>query len=118
MVERGAVIDADGHVVEADSEILEYLPPPYRGQQQLLAYPFFPTLDGWHRSARRVTDASGIYIERPTAADWLGYLDEANIAASVLFPTAGLAFGLISDPLWAAGLARGYNDWLQDRFLR
>jgi predicted TIM-barrel fold metal-dependent hydrolase len=29
-----------------------------------------------------------------------------------------LAFGLIADPDWAAGLARAYNDWLYDRFLR
>jgi hypothetical protein len=111
------VVDADGHIVESDQEIFDYLPPPYRGEQQLFAYPFFPTLDGWHRSARRVTDASGIYIERPTAESWLAYLDEASIAATVLFPTAGLAFGLIADPLWAAGLARAYNDWLHDRFL-
>lgn len=117
-MKRGPVIDADGHVVESDQEIFEYLPSPYRGEQQLFAYPFFPTLDGWHRSARRVTDASGIYIERPSAEDWLSYLDEANIAATVLFPTSGLAFGLIADPLWAMGLARGYNDWLHDRFLR
>ena len=118
MVDHRPVVDSDGHVIEADLEIFEYLPPPYRGQQQLLAYPFFPTLDGWHRSARRVTDASGIYTERPTAEDWLAYLDDANIAATVLFPTAGLAFGLVCDPLWAAGLSRGYNDWLHDRFLK
>ena len=40
------VIDADGHVIESDREILGYLPKPYHGQEQLLAYPFFPTLDG------------------------------------------------------------------------
>lgn len=112
------VIDADGHVVETDSELFEYLPPPYRGEEMLFAYPFFPTLDGWHRSARRVTDRSGIRIEKPTGPQWLDYLNEAEIAATVLFPTAGLAFGLISDPDWAAALARAYNDWLADRFLR
>ncbi len=115
---RAPVIDADGHVVETDSEIFEYLPPPYRGEEMLFAYPFFPTLDGWHRSARRVTDKSGIRIEKPTGPQWLDYLNGANIAATVLFPTAGLAFGLISDPAWAAGLARAYNDWLYDRFVR
>jgi uncharacterized protein len=112
------VIDADGHVIESDADIFEYLPPPYRGEEQLFAYPFFPTLDGWHRSARRVTDKAGIRTERPDAGDWLEYLDEARIAATVLFPTAGLAFGLISDPQWAAALAHGYNDYLYDRFLR
>jgi hypothetical protein len=84
----------------------------------MFCYPFFPTLDGWHRAARRITDRGGVITEQPDAGDWLEYLDEANIAATVLFPTAGLAFGLISDPLWAAGLARGYNDWLHDCFMR
>lgn len=117
-MQRERVIDADGHVIESDRDILEYLPPPYRGQDQLLAYPFFPTLDGWHRSARRVTDSRGFVTERPTGEEWLAYLNEANIAATVLFPTAGLSYGLICDPLWAAGLAQGYNNWLYDRFLR
>ncbi|HZT07691.1 MAG TPA: amidohydrolase family protein [Chloroflexota bacterium] len=112
------VIDADGHIIESETEIFAYLPPPYRGQDQLFSYPFFPTLDGWHRAARRVTDGKGFVTERPDAGAWIEYLDDANIAATVLFPTAGLAFGLISDPEWAAALARGYNDWLSDRFMR
>ena len=63
------VIDADGHVIESDADIFEYLPPPYRGEDQLFAYPFFPTLDGWHRAARRVTDKAGVRTERPDASD-------------------------------------------------
>jgi predicted TIM-barrel fold metal-dependent hydrolase len=112
------VIDADGHVLEVDREIFEYLPPPYRGQDQLFLTSFFPTLDGWHRTARRIADGKGRVIESPTAENWLAYLDAARIAATVLFPSVGLAFGLIADADWAAGLARGYNDWLYDRFLR
>ena len=111
-------IDADGHVVESDADILPFLPPPFRGRDDLLGFPFFPTLDGWHRAARRVADGKQHILPRPTVDDWLAYLDEANTAATVLFPTAGLAFGLVADPDWAAGLARGYNDWLYDRFLR
>jgi predicted TIM-barrel fold metal-dependent hydrolase len=114
----GAVIDADGHVVEDDRTLLEYLPPPFRGRPELLGMPFFPTLDGWHRSARRVADGQGRLLEIPTAEDWLDFLDEARVAWTVLYPTAGLAFGLIPDPEWAAVLARGYNDWLHDRFVR
>src|SRR5437764_1180086 len=66
-MQRDPVIDADGHIIESDADIFEYLPPPYRGETQLFAYPFFPTLDGWHRSARRVTDKAGIRTERPNA---------------------------------------------------
>ena len=36
-------IDADGHVVEADSELLEFLPAPFKGRDDLMAFPFFPT---------------------------------------------------------------------------
>ena len=41
MAEHGypGVIDADGHVMETDAEIFEYLPPPYRGQTQLFTAP-------------------------------------------------------------------------------
>src|SRR5438093_1175452 len=31
-VERRPVIDADGHIIESDQAIFEYLPPPYAGQ--------------------------------------------------------------------------------------
>src|SRR5437763_3135105 len=102
-----AVIDADGHVFESDSDIFEYLPAPYRGSDILFATPFFPTLDGFHRQAQRVTDGRSGMLEVPTGEDWLAYLDEANIAASVLFPTGGLAFGMIPDPDWASALAHG-----------
>src|SRR3954453_13059932 len=112
------VIDADGHVHETDAEIFEYLPPPYRGQTQLFTAPFFPGLDAWHRAASRVGDGLGRVLERPSAQDWLDYLDDANVAATVLFPTNGLAHGVLADPKWAAALARGYNDWLYDRFLK
>jgi len=40
-------IDADGHVVESDAELLDFLPRPYHGRADLLAFPFFPTLDGF-----------------------------------------------------------------------
>ncbi len=115
---RSRVIDADGHVIESDQEIFPYLPPPYRGAPQVLTSPFFPTLDGFHRGARRIADGNYRTLDTPSAQDWLDYLDEAGIAATVLFPTAGLGFGLITDPDWAAALATAYNDWLYDRFLR
>ena len=29
---REPVIDADGHIIESDAEIFQYLPPPYRAR--------------------------------------------------------------------------------------
>ncbi len=112
------IFDADGHVVESDAELLEYLPAPFKGNADLLSMPFFPTLDGWHRGARRVADGRHHVLPRPTAQDWLSFIEEARIGVSALLPTAGLGFGLVSDPEWAAALARAYNDWLHVRFLR
>ena len=37
---------------------------------------------------------------------------------SVLYPTAGLGYGLIKDREWATVLARGYNTFLHAEFLR
>ncbi len=112
------VIDADGHVRESDHELIEYLPEPFRNHPALFGHPFFPTLDGFHRSASKVADGRGRAILNPTGQDWLDFLDATNITASVIFPTLGLGFGLIADPVWATVLARGYNEWLYDRYLR
>ncbi|MEA2639963.1 MAG: uncharacterized protein QOF51_1357 [Chloroflexota bacterium] len=112
------VIDADGHIYENDREILHYLPEPWRDTELMLATPFFPTLDGFHRQSRRVMDGRAPQLDFAPAESWIQFLDETNIAATVLFPTAGLGYGLIPDPDWAAALAYGYNDWLADRWLK
>jgi hypothetical protein len=40
------VVDADGHVIESDSELLQYLPEPYRGREDILDDPIFPSVYG------------------------------------------------------------------------
>ncbi|MEA2638686.1 MAG: uncharacterized protein QOF51_80, partial [Chloroflexota bacterium] len=54
--------------------------------------------------------------EDPTAEAWLRFQDEHGISLSVLYPTAGLALGMVQLPDWATALAQGYNDWLADAF--
>src|SRR6185312_3632932 len=39
------------------------------------------------------------------------------VDASVLYPTAGLGYGLIKDAEWAGVLARGYNNFLHGEYL-
>ena len=48
---KGGMLDADGHLIERDEELLEYMEAPYKGNNTLLGFPFFPTLDGYHRGA-------------------------------------------------------------------
>jgi len=112
----GRILDADGHVIERDSEIYEYLEAPYR-VPTVLGYPFFPTLDGFNRGA--LLARLGLYESYDiTAKVWIDALDKANIESTVLYPTAGLAFTMIQDPHWAVALARAYNNWFSDRFYR
>ncbi len=114
------VFDADGHVYELEAELLAYLEPPYRDRQELLRQALFPTtVDGWHRTARRIgAGARNLVTEEITAKVWTKALDDTGMAGAVLYPTRGLHISLIISPDWAATLARGYNDWLHDRFLR
>jgi uncharacterized protein len=111
-------IDADGHIVESDAEILQFLPKPFKDREDLLSFPFFPTLDGFHRQARRVADGKGRYIVKGSLKEWQQFLDEDQIAWSVLYPTAGLTFGLVRDREWACALATGYNNYLYETFTK
>jgi predicted TIM-barrel fold metal-dependent hydrolase len=110
------ILDGDGHLIESDREIFEYLEGRYRGKSPLLHFSFFPTLDGWHRGV--IVTRLGIHKEYPDAQAWLRFLDDVGIQSTVLYPTAGLSHGLIQDPDWAVALARAYNDWLHDRYYR
>jgi len=106
------IIDADGHVMELDEQLWEYLGPPYKTGQWHRSYSFFPSLDGFTRA---ITNGGG--TTGPDAKEWLGFLDECSIEQSVLYPTLGLAHGFIQDREWGIALARAYNDWLYGKFL-
>ena len=111
------IVDADGHVYENDREIFEHLEPPFRGRQTLLGFPFWPSIDGFQRGA--IHAHMGLHASFESSAPiWLEFLDKTSIAATVLYPTAGLAHSLIRDPEWAIALARGYNDWIAARYTR
>jgi hypothetical protein len=107
------IIDADGHVVEQDRELRAYLPSPWREKDWTREYSFFPLTDGWMRGMSSLHEA-----EVPDAPNWLSFLDEAGISATVLYPSNGLFHGQIRNVQWAVGVARAYNDWLYDRFSR
>ncbi len=106
-------IDADGHVRERDDELQQCLPAPYHGMDWLQTFPFFPTLDGWPRAL-----TSPGKRDDPDAEMWVQFLDECGLEKTVLYPTAGLGFGLVQDRQWAITLARTYNDWLYSRYMK
>jgi len=111
------IIDADGHVYEKDQELFEYLEGPYAGRLTLLGFPLWPSMDGFQRGA--IYARLNVHKSFVTNAQiWLDFLDQANIALTVLYPTSGLACGFIRDPEWAVALTRAYNNWLSERYLK
>ncbi|HKN01303.1 MAG TPA: amidohydrolase family protein [Candidatus Binataceae bacterium] len=116
-MEKFDIVDADGHVFEQDHELYEFLEPPYQGKPTVLGFPLWPSLDGYHRGA--IHSRLGIHKAFETsAATWIDLLDTTGIAATVLYPSAGLASAFIRDPDWAIALTRAYNNWLADRYLK
>jgi predicted TIM-barrel fold metal-dependent hydrolase len=113
------IIDADGHVQELDEQLAEYIGPPYAELEWHRSYPFWPGLnaDGFLRSLRKPGGWAGGGTG-PSAEDWLRFLDINDIERTVLYPTQGLTHGFIRDPAWAVALARAYNSWVHDRFMR
>jgi predicted TIM-barrel fold metal-dependent hydrolase len=107
------IIDADGHVMEKDSELREFLEGRYRQGPHFQTYSYFPSLDGWNRGF----GVPGKIHETP-AAKWLEFLDELGVQTSVLYPTAGLALGLIQNSEWACVISRAYNSWIAERFTK
>ena len=105
------VIDADGHILEKDHELREFLPAEFRAVPGKREYPLF-SWDGWARGALSPTKR-----EHPSVELWMRFLDATEIALTVLYPNEGLNIGLQRDRDWAVGLARAYNDWLHHDFL-
>ncbi len=113
------IIDADGHVMELDEQLQEYIGPPYRDLEWHRSYSFWPglTMDGYLRSLRKPGGWAGGGTG-PDAKQWLEFLDKNGIEITVLYPTQGLTHAAIRDRDWAVTLARAYNDWLYHRFMQ
>ena len=107
------IIDADGHVLEKDRELHDYLEGRYGKAPRFETYSYFPSLDGWNRGS----GVPGKDPETP-APRWLEFIDELGVQTTVLYPTGGLSLGLIQNPEWACVLARAYNSWVSDRFIK
>ena len=112
------IIDADGHVMELDEQLRDYIGSPYKDLEWHRSYSFWPSLnmDGYLRALRKSGGWAGGGTG-PNAQHWLEFLNKNNIELTVLYPTQGLTHGAIQDRDWAVTLARAYNDWLHDRFM-
>ncbi len=112
-----AIFDADGHVFEDDDQMIQYYEGEHAISKRNKALPLFPALDGWARGVihEREDDTPGRY-SHTDAGIWGTILDALHCEGSVLYPTAGLACGLMQDVNFATATATAYNNWLEDRY--
>ncbi|MBI4528040.1 MAG: amidohydrolase [Deltaproteobacteria bacterium] len=100
------VIDADGHITEEDSQLKEFMEPPYRDRRAVL-YP----KDNWDRSL-----GGTLGTRARDAKSWLDAMDQGGISTAVLFPTDGLGIGWIREPDYAVALCKAWNDFVSEKF--
>jgi len=111
------VIDGDGHVVEDLQAIIKRMPLPYRNKYGTHTFfDPFPPLD--HLHSANLHDFPPDAFGKVGPDGWMGFLKDVGIEAAVLYPTCGLSFGKIVSRDWAIDLARAYNDWLHQAYLK
>ena len=113
-----SVFDGDGHVLENDDEIASYFEGDFADLQRFKTLGVWPSLDGWDRGFIMSSNDGKPRRYTHTDADvWGEMLDIIGADGTVLYPTAGLAAGLISDPKWAVATIVAYNNWLEEKWL-
>ena len=99
------IIDADGHIVEKDSELRKYLPEPHSKRMGSLR----PS-DGLDTSLGGLV-GDLLNNDIPTR---LKDMDQEGIEVSVLFPTGSFAVNSFIEREYAIAYARAYNDFVAD----
>jgi predicted TIM-barrel fold metal-dependent hydrolase len=98
------IIDADGHIMESEADLIQKLPPGARERRCL-----FP-LDTW----QRYLEGHPMEKRRADRETRLADMKSEGIDVSVLYPTLGLNHIAIQETGWAVDLARAYNEYLSD----
>jgi predicted TIM-barrel fold metal-dependent hydrolase len=111
------IIDGDGHVMEDIAAIWKYMPEAYVGRSfsDLRGRSPFPPIDHFHSANRHFTPRGAFANVGPDG--WEAFLGQVGIHSTVLYTSAGLAFGKIVSRDWAIELARAYNNWMHDTYL-
>src|SRR5262245_32520093 len=115
------IVDADGHLDEQPDEIIAHLDPPLRDQGIVgRGHGLFPS---WQATENRTRiylrgQRPAPYRLDPTPDKWLEFAERAGLEQAVLYPTDALSFSLCEDPAVAVLLARSYNNWAHERYMR
>ncbi len=109
-------IDGDGHVIEDIAKLVEHMEAPYRswyGQGRGGVIALTPG-DGAPRGLGGKFDSgSGNNTD-----SWLTMMQEGDLDAAILYPTAGLAGGFLRDRDYAVAFCRAYNNWMAKDLLK
>jgi predicted TIM-barrel fold metal-dependent hydrolase len=109
------VVDGDGHVMEDWDALLHYMPEPYIKSGRFKGR-IFPPLDHLH-SASLFQLVPGAF--RQVREDgWLEFMEDVGIERAVLYSTGGLAFGKVITREFAVDVARAWNNWFADTYLK
>jgi predicted TIM-barrel fold metal-dependent hydrolase len=111
------IIDADGHIAEDSVAIIAHMPEAYREKARTQPFNPFPPFDHLH-AAHLVDMPPGAFNRKVGPKEWLAFLDEVVVDATVLYPTAAVASSNIVNPDWAIDATQAYNDWLHDTYLK
>lgn len=99
------IIDADGHIVEKDSDLRGYLPEPHSKRSgSLLPSDGQDSLMGGRLGGLEDNDI-------PTR---LSDMDTEGIGISVLFPTTSFRVSQVMEREYALSYCRAYNDFISD----
>jgi len=93
---------------------LQFYPRRFKGAR-ICCVSIFSNAGRFPRQREGLPMARALHCQREFAGV-AGVLDEDQIAWSVLYPTAGLTFGLVRDKDWACAVAAGYNNYLSETF--
>lgn len=115
---RIPVFDGDGHVYENEADIAKYFEGDYKNVRRFETFSIFPSLDGFCRGLVLEKINENREYTYTNAAIWGEMLDKIGAEGSVLYPTAGLAFGLMQEPSQATAVAIAYNNWLEAEYTK
>ena len=109
------IIDSDGHVMEDWDALLQYMPEAYiksgRFKGRLFSTAGSPTLREFVSArARRFSPSPGRRLARVHG--------RCRHRAGMLYSTGGLAFGKVITREFAVDVARAWNDWFSDAYLK
>lgn len=102
------VVDADGHISDTIEDVRPFIEGPYRNYRFRLG-----AGDGFDTNMGERLGATAKNV-----GHWLEALELGGMERAMLYPTGGLAYGLVADPDAAVAICRGYNLYFHETFHR